>query len=148
MRTFYNTGNKKVYTNNNAGTVNYETGEACFGPINIVGSGGNIPNATNLNITDTVTGLGNVIDNSLLSSGLLLPVLFIPLNNASIPATTPGTILNVVNPEVTVVAEGQGTAPSTIPLNSLTPNVFNQTPDLVEITPLDNTGALNTSSCF
>ncbi|WLW36916.1 baseplate wedge subunit [Synechococcus phage S-8S29] len=148
LRTFYNTGNKKVYTNNNAGTVNYETGEACFGPINIVGSGGNIPNATNLNITDTVTGLGNVIDNSLLSSGLLLPVLFIPLNNASIPATTPGTILNVVNPEVTVVAEGQGTAPSTIPLNSLTPNVFNQTPDLVEITPLDNTGALNTSSCF
>jgi hypothetical protein len=30
----------------------------------------------------------------------------------------------------------------------LTPSVFNQTPTLVEITPITNGGSLNTSSCF
>ena len=39
LRTFYNTGNKKVYTNNNAGTVNYEQVKICFGPINVISTG-------------------------------------------------------------------------------------------------------------
>ena len=66
LRTFYNTGNKKVYTNENAGSINYDTGEICVGPINIVGAGNNIPTSTNLNLTDAVTGVGSVIDPSLL----------------------------------------------------------------------------------
>ena len=42
LRTFYNTGNKKVYTNTSAGSINYETGDICIGPINIVGAGDNV----------------------------------------------------------------------------------------------------------
>jgi hypothetical protein len=147
LRTFYNTGTKKVYTNMNAGTVNYDTGEICFGPVNIIGTGVNVTADTNLNLTDTVTGAGSVVDESLLPTALSIPVLFIPANNSTIPATTPGTIINVISPEVTVSPLGT-TAPPSIPLNSLTPTVFNQTPTLVEVEPLSNAGAVNTSSCF
>jgi len=147
LRTFYNTGIKKVYTNNSAGTVNYDTGEICFGPINIIGAGINLTAEINLDIVDAVSGVGSVIDNDLLPTDITIPVLFIPANNTSIPATTPGTIINVVSPEVTVSPIGT-TPPPTIPLNSLTPSVFNQTPTLVEIDTIDNAGSLNTSSCF
>ena len=147
LRTFYNTGIKKVYTNNSAGTVNYDTGEICFGPINIIGAGINLTAEINLNIVDAVSGVGSVIDNDLLPTDITIPVLFIPANNTSIPATTPGTIINIVSPEVTVSPIGT-TPPPTIPLNSLTPSVFNQTPTLVEIDTIDNAGSLNTSSCF
>ena len=146
LRTFYNTGNKKVYTNENAGSINYDTGEICVGPINIVGAGNNIPTSTNLNLTDAVTGVGSVIDPSLLPTDLQLPTLFIPSNSSTIPASTPGTIINVVNPEVTVAPTGT-TPPPTVPLNSLTPTVFNQSPTLVEVSTITNTGSL-TSSCF
>jgi hypothetical protein len=147
LRTFYNTGTKKVYTNNAAGTVNYDTGEICFGPINLIGAGVNIIADINLNISDTVSGLGSVVDGTGLPTDISIPVMFIPANNTTIPATTPGTIINVVTPEVTVSPIGT-TPPPTIPLNSLTPSVFNQTPTLVDITPITNGGSLNTSSCF
>jgi hypothetical protein len=147
LRTFYNTGTKKVYTNNAAGTVNYETGEICFGPVNLIGAGVNIIGDINLTITDTVSGIGSVVDGTTLPTDIAIPILFIPANNTTIPATTPGTIINVVTPEITVSPIGT-TPPPTIPLNSLTPSVFNQTPTLVEITPITNGGSLNTSSCF
>ncbi len=147
LRTFYNTGNKKVYTNDKAGTVNYDTGEVCFGPVNIIGAGDDVPSSTNLTITDAVTGVGTVIDPSLLPSTLQIPVLFIPSNNSTIPASTPGTIINIVNPEVTVSPIGT-VPPGTIPLNSLTPNVFNQTPTLIEVPTITNAGTVNTSTCF
>lgn len=101
----------------------------------------------NLNITDAVSGSGSVVDGTTLPTDISIPVLFIPANNSSIPATTPGTIINVVSPEITVSPIGT-IPPPTIPLNSLTPTVFNQTPTLVEITPITNGGSLNTSSCF
>lgn len=148
LRTFYNTGNRKVYTNNTAGTVNYDTGEICFGPVNIVGSGVQVPDLTNLNITDSVNGTGSVIDDDLLTDGLVIPVQFVPANNSTIPATTPGTIINIVSPEITVIPVGQGIPPSTIPLNSLTPSVFNQTPTLVEVPNIDTTGQLSTTNCL
>ncbi len=147
LRTFYNTGNKKVYTNNAAGTVNYDTGEICFGPVNVIGTGNNLPSNTNLTITDAVTGVGTVIDISLLPTDLQIPILFIPSNNSTIPAATPGTIINIVNPEVTVSPVGT-VPPGTIPLNSLTPTVFNQTPTIIEVPNIDNSGTLNTSTCF
>ena len=146
LRTFYNTGNKKVYTNTSAGSINYETGDICIGPINIVGAGDNVPATTNLNLSDAVTGTGSVIDITLLPTDLQLPTLFIPSNSSTIPASTPGTIINVINPEVTVAPVGT-TPPPTVPLNSLTPKVFNQAPTLVEVTSINNTGSL-TSSCF
>ena len=83
----------------------------------------------------------------LLPTNLQIPVLFIPSNNGTIPSTTPGTIINVVNPEVTVSPIGT-VPPGTIPLNSLTPTVFNQTPVLVEVPTITNSGTINTSNCF
>ncbi|AOO17289.1 baseplate wedge subunit [Cyanophage S-RIM12_RW_25_0210] len=147
LRTYYNSGTKKVYTNDNAGTVNYDTGKVCFGPINIIGAGVNITATSNLNITDSVTGAGLVIDLDQLPNNLQIPVLLIPANSTTIPASTPGTIINIINPEVTVAPIGT-TPPTTIPLNSLTPSVFNSTPTTIELTPLDNSGSVNTSSCF
>ena len=61
LRIFYNTGTKKVYTNNTIGTVNYDTGEICFGPVNVISTGVNESNSA-VNITDSVTGAGSVID--------------------------------------------------------------------------------------
>tara|TARA_E500000331_G_scaffold347977_1_gene388894 strand:- start:3189 stop:5213 length:2025 start_codon:yes stop_codon:yes gene_type:complete len=147
LKIFYNTGNKKVYTNNSAGSINYDTGEICIGPINLVGTGSNVPGITNLNLTDPVTGLGEVIDPTLLPTTTNLPVLFIPANNTTIPASTPGTVISVVNPEVTVAPIGT-IPPTTIPLNSLTPTTFNTTPTLVEVNLITNTGDPDSSTCF
>ena len=147
LRTFYNTGNKKVYTNNAAGTVNYATGQICFGPVNIIGSGVNTPPTGSITITDSTTGAGSVTNADLLPTGLQIPVLFIPANVASIPAATPGTIINIINPEVTVVPVGT-IPPPTIPLNSLTPSVFNTVPTTITVADISNAGDLTSSSCF
>ena len=79
LRTFYNTGNKKVYTNNAAGTVNYATGEVCFGvPCCCYRCSVNNP-TSGVSITDATTGAGSVTNADLLPTGLNIPVLFIPL---------------------------------------------------------------------
>ena len=88
-----------------------------------------------MSITDSTTGVGTIVDANLLPTGLQIPVLFIPANVATIPAATPGTIINIINPEVTVVPVGT-TPPPTIPLNSLTPSVFNTVPTTVSYTHL------------
>ena len=147
IRTFYNTGNKKVYTNNNAGTVNYATGQICFGPINVISTGANTPSPNSINVIDSVTGAGSVTDATLLPGDLQIPVVMIPANSSTIPASTPGTIINIISPEVTVSPIGT-TPPPTIPLNSLTPTTFDSTPSVVEVAPIDNSGGLNTSVCF
>ena len=147
IRTFYNTGNKKVYTNNNAGTVNYATGQICFGPINVISTGANTPSPNATNVIDSVTGAGSVTDATLLPGDLQIPVVMIPANSSTIPASTPGTIINIISPEVTVSPIGT-TPPPTIPLNSLTPTIFDSTPSVVEVAPIDNSGGLNTSVCF
>ena len=146
LRTFYNTGNRKVYTNNAAGTVNYSTGEVCFGPVAIIGAGVNIP-VNGISITDTTTGAGSVTNADLLPTGLSIPVLFIPANVSTIPASTPGTIINIVNPEVTIVPVGT-IPPPTIPLNSLTPAVFNNTPTTLTVADIANAGNLTNTTCF
>ena len=147
LRTYYNTGNKKVYTNNAAGTVNYITGQICFGPINIIGAGIDTPPSGSVSITDTTTGVGTIVDANQLPTGLQIPVLFIPAHVATIPAATPGTIINIISPEVTVVPVGT-TPPPTIPLNSLTPSVFNTVPTTITVADITNSGDLTTSSCF
>lgn len=146
LRTFYNTGNRKVYTNNAAGTVNYNTGEICFGPVSIIGAGVDVP-TDGISITDSTTGAGSVTNADLLPTGLAIPVLFIPANVATVPASTPGTVINIINPEVTVSPVGT-TPPPTIPLNSLTPAVFNTTPSTITVADINNSGNLTNSSCF
>jgi len=147
LRTFYNTGIRKIYTNNTAGTVNYDTGEICFGPTNIIATGGSPAPAAAVSVTDSTTGIGSVNDPTQLPNNLQVPVVFIPENNSTIPATTPGTIININTPTITVAPIGTATPP-TIPLNSLTPTDFNQTPTVLEIPDITNSGSLSDSSCF
>ncbi len=132
LRSFYNTGTRKVYTNSSAGTINYDTGEIAFGPVAIIGTGTNIA-TTGITITDSTSGAGSVSDPAALPTVLSLPIQFIPANSSTIPASTPGTIINLVSPEVTISPIGTAPPPS-IPLNSLTPTVFDQTPTLVSVT--------------
>ena len=130
-----------------AGTVNYATGQICFGPINVISTGANTPSPNAINVIDSVTGAGSVTDATLLPGDLQIPVVMIPANSSTIPASTPGTIINIISPEVTVSPIGT-TPPPTIPLNSLTPTIFDSTPSVVEVAPIDNSGGLNTSVCF
>ena len=76
-----------------------------------------------------VIGIGRIG----LPTALSLPIQFIPANSSTIPASTPGTIINLVSPEVTISPIGTAPPPS-IPLNSLSPTVFDQTPTLVAVT--------------
>ena len=147
LRTFYNTGIRKIYTSDNAGTVNYETGEVCFGPVNIISTGTNVLPTGSVNVTDETTGIGDVADQNLLPTNLQIPTLFIPANNSTIPATTPGTIINIIAPNITVAPVGT-VVPPTIPLNSLTPTDFNVTPVVLDIPTISNAGSINDSSCF
>lgn len=142
LRIFYNTGTKKVYTNDSAGTVNYETGTINFGPISIIGTGGNLPQAGAVSVSDATTGAGRVIDRSLLPTSLQIPVQIIPADISAIPAATPATSLNIISPDVTVQPLGSETPP-TIPLNSLTPTTFDQTETIINIDSISNGGSLN-----
>ena len=97
--------------------------------------------------TTVASGAGSVTDATVLPTDLAIPVLFIPANVSTIPASTPGTIINIINPEVTVVPLGS-TPPPTIPLNSLTPAVFNNTPTTLTVADIGNAGNLTNASCF
>ena len=147
LRTFYNTGIRKIYTSDAAGTVNYDTGEICFGPVNVINAGSASFLAGAVTITDDVTGIGDVTDTTLLPIDLQIPVQFIPANNSTIPATTPGTIINIINPVITVAPVGT-VVPPTVPLNSLTPTDFNVTPAVLDIPSITNAGTINDSDCF
>ena len=98
-------------------------------------------------VTDDTTGIGEVLDSTLLPIDLQIPVQFIPANNSTIPATTPGTIIDIINPAVTVAPVGT-VVPPTVPLNSLTPTDFNVTPAILDIPMITNAGTINDSDCF
>lgn len=117
LRTYYNSGSSKIYTNNEAGTVDYSSGKICFGPVSI---------------TEPVNQL---------------PVQIIPTNISTVTPATPGTVISLPIPNITVVPVGT-LPPPTIPLNNLTPDQFQQLP--ATITPIDitNTGNLNNIACF
>ena len=112
----------------------------------MIGAGSNVA-ATGVNITNSVSGEGSVTDSDALPGSLQVPVQFIPANSASIPASTPGTIINIISPEVTIAPVGT-TPPTSIPLNSLTPTIFDQTPSTVTVADVANGGTLNTSDCI
>ncbi|AIX14901.1 baseplate wedge protein [Synechococcus phage ACG-2014d] len=44
LRTYYNSGSSKVYTNDEAGTVDYSTGKICFGPVSLIQPSGDTGN--------------------------------------------------------------------------------------------------------
>ena len=140
--TFYNTGTKKVITNAKAGTVDYTNGNITFGPVSVIASGANLPQDGAVLVTDSITGVGRVIDSTLLPGGLKIPVQLIPANPSSIPAATPGTTIDIISPDVTVRPNGS-TPPPAIPLNSLTPTVFDQTETIINLDSITNSGSLN-----
>ena len=141
LQTFYYSGNRKIITNTNAGTINYETGEICFGPVNIIGAGNKSLPVDDDDVVDAsneaITNLGEI---SIATS-------IIPENTNTIPSPTPGTIIEIITPELTLGPIGT-TPPPNIPLNSLTPEIFEVVPPTLQIPDISNTGNLPTNSCF
>ena len=184
---YYNSGNRKIITNGNIGTVNYSSGQICFGPVNIIGAGGNnlpvaippsdptdggIPSTDpadggevavvggdpssidppDIDPTDPTTADdGSAVDDSdqakIDLGDISIPVMVIPSNNSTIPNPSPDTIIEVIVPEISVVPIGTP-LPSNIPLNSLTPDIFEVVPTTLDLTDISNTGDLANISCF
>tara|TARA_B100001996_G_scaffold152694_2_gene116203 strand:- start:1397 stop:3370 length:1974 start_codon:yes stop_codon:yes gene_type:complete len=119
LRTYYNSGSSKIYTNNSAGSINYLTGKVCFGPVAI----------------DEPPGGGK------------LPVQVIPQNPSEVRPDTPGTIISLPTPDITVVPIGT-LPPATIPLNNLNPEQYAVVPAVVTPVTIDNAGDLNNMACF
>lgn len=139
---YYNSGNRKIITNNKIGTVDYSSGQICFGPANIIGAGGN-----NLPV-DTTTGEVDTSDQAKANLGdISIPVSIIPSNNSTITTPSPDTIIEVIIPEISVVPIGTS-LPSNIPLNSLTPEIFEVVPTTLDLPDISNPGNLANTSCF
>ena len=155
LRTFYNSGNRKVITNSAAGTVNYTTGEVCFGPANIIGaSGTNLDVLAGTAVDSDADGIyeGGTVDTSATAMAALgdlsIPVQIIPANASSIPTPSPDTIIGIVSPTIDIGAIGT-TPPTSIPLNSLTPTIFEASaPITLNPITITNTGSTTTTSCF
>ena len=137
---YYISGNRKVITNPKGGTVDYSSGTICFGPANIVGSGGRTPDVdTNDVIDETINPItGEIFD---------IAVQSIPSNPSIIYTPDPGSIIEIVVPTISVTPLGTNLPPA-IPLNSLTPEIFEVTPPIIDIDPISNTGNLADISCF
>ena len=138
---YYNSGNRQIVTSDSIGTVDYASGQICFGPVNIIGSGGN-----NL----PVDGDGSVDDSDQAKvdvGDITIPVTIIPSNNSTISNPSPDTVIEVIIPEISVVPIGTP-LPSNIPLNSLTPDIFEVVPTTLDLSDISNTGDLANISCF
>lgn len=155
LRTFYNSGNRKVITNSAAGTVNYTTGEICFGPANITGaSGTNLDVLAGTAVDSDADGIyeGGTVDTSAAAMAALgdlsIPVQIIPANASSIPTPSPDTIIGIVSPTIDIGSIGT-TPPTSIPLNSLTPTIFEASaPVTLAPITITNPGSTTTTSCF
>ena len=156
LRTYYNSGNRKVITNQSAGTINYSTGDICFGPANITGaSGKNLSVLAGTAVDTDADGIfeGGSVDTSasaLANLGdLNIPVQIIPSNASQIPTPSPDTIIGVINPTIDLGAIGS-TPPTSIPLNSLTPTIFESSSTPLTLNPITitNSGSTTTQSCF
>ena len=95
-------------------------------------------------------GDGNVDDGdqAIIDIGdITIPVTIIPSNNSTIANPSPDTIIEVIIPEISVVPIGTP-LPSNIPLNSLTPDIFEVVPTTLDLTDISNPGNLANISCF
>ena len=137
---FYISGTRKIITNPKGGTVDYNTGQICFGPVNIVGAGGNVP---------VIDNNGNIDETTVVVTGQVfqIAVQAIPSNPSIIYTPDPGTVIEVIVPTISVSPLGTD-LPSTIPLNSLTPENFEVTPTVIDIPDITNAGNLANISCF
>ena len=77
----------------------------------------------------------------------VVPVQIIPTNVSNIKPATPGTIVSLPIPSITVVPIGTQ-PPSTIPLNNLTPEQYAVVPAVITPITIGNTGDLNNIACF
>ena len=137
--TYYISGNRKVITNPKAGTVDYTNGTICFGPVNVVGSGGDTPD---------LTPTGDIDDaQALVGTEFNIAIQSIPSNPSVIYTPDPGSIIEIVVPSISVSPLGTN-LPPTVPLNSLTPEIFEVVPPIVEIPDISNNGNLANISCF
>jgi len=150
LRIYYNSGNRKVYTNEKAGTVNYQTGQVCFGPVAIIGSGGNnLPSITGAEFDADATEVEvDISDTALADLGdLRIPVLFIPSNNSTIRVSEPNSTIEIITPSISITPIGTA-LPSNIPINSLTPDDFNTAPVVIDIPDITVPGNLANQTCF
>ena len=139
LLTYYNSGNRKIITSTNAGTINYDTGRICFGPVNITGTGGN-----NLPPDPTDDDKDDLIDRT---GTPKIPVEVIPGNTGIIGTPEPDTVIEIPIPTVTVAPSGT-TPPPTIPINSLNPSQFESNPDVIDIPDLTGPGDIADNTCF
>ena len=147
--TYYNSGNRKVVTNASAGSVNYDSGEICFGPVSIIGSGGNnLPVNTP---TDGTEADSDDVDTSAAAKAnigeIRIAVQIIPANSSTITVPDPATVIEIVIPTISVNPIGT-TLPSSIPLNSLAPSDFEVTPVTIDIPDITNNGDFSFQPCF
>lgn len=150
LRTYYNSGNRKVYTNEKAGTVNYSTGQVCFGPVAVVGAGGNnLPDATGAELDADATSIDVDITVDAISDlgDLSIPVLLIPSNNSTIGVASPNSTIEIIIPTISISPIGTE-LPSNIPINSLTPMDFNTVPTTIDIPDITVPGNLANQQCF
>lgn len=156
--TYYDSGNRSIPTNTLAGKIDYETGDICFGPVNIIGVGSILlpivdgtPTDPGGGPTDPEGGGGNVeVDPTAVDFDEIdftIPVMIIPQNTSTIPTPTPDTVIAVITPEISVNPIGT-TPPPTVPLNSLTPSIFGSSPSTVSIPDITNPGDFTDISCF
>ena len=150
LRTYYNSGNRKVYTNEKAGTVDYTTGEVCFGPVAVVGAGGNnLGGGAGADLDANSTA--NDVDTSSEAiedlGDLRIPVLLIPSNNSTIDVSSPNSTIEIITPTISVTPIGTE-LPSNIPINSLTPMDFNTVPSTIDIPDITLPGDLANQTCF
>ena len=150
LRTYYNSGNRKVYTNEKAGTVDYTTGEVCFGPVAVIGAGGNnLGGGAGADLDANSTA--NDVDTSQEAiedlGDLRIPVLLIPSNNSTIDVSSPNSTIEIITPTISVTPIGTE-LPSNIPINSLTPMDFNTVPSTIDIPDITLPGDLANQTCF
>lgn len=139
LLTYYNSGNRKIITSTSAGTINYDTGKICFGPVNIIGTGGNnLPN--NYDDDDVIDLVGR-------TGTPKIPVEVIPGNTGIIGTPEPDTVIEIPIPSVTVAPSGT-TPPPTIPINSLNPSQFESNPDVIDIPDLTGPADIADNTCF
>lgn len=148
LQTYYNSGTEKVYTNTEAGYVNYSTGRICFGPVNVIAT----PNV-DVDVSDFGGNLQLSVGGQIIPLGapgpeLQIPLQVIPSNFTTITPATPGTILALPIPAINVAPLGT-TPPPVIPINNLTPELFLNLPTLIEPIIPDLSGSFfDLDACF
>ena len=78
---------------------------------------------------------------------LSIPVLAIPSNNSTISVSEPNSTIEIVIPNISVTPIGTA-LPSNIPINSLTPDDFNDVPAVIDIPDITVPGNLANQTCF